>query len=122
MSTINELAERYYNLNELKSSTEKELKPINKEIKDLMESINLEKMETTNGFKIEIGTQNRSKVNEDKLVQLLKMKGFTDAIKTVEVPDEQIVERLVYTGELTADEYSTCIDKQIVKTLKIKKK
>lgn len=121
MSNINQLAETYYTLNETKNQVTKELKPINEEIKNSLAEINLKKLDTENGYRIEIGSQNRSTVDEEKLVALLKLKGFNEAIKTIEVPDEALVERLVFSGELSPEEYSACINQKIISTLKIKK-
>ena len=76
MSNINHLAEVYYELNETKNRVTKELKPINEEIKSSLAEVGLNKLDTDNGYRIEIGTQNRSTVDEEKLVALLKLKGF----------------------------------------------
>lgn len=122
MNTMNELASKYYELNETKNRVTKELKPLNEEIKSSLKEIGLTKMDTENGYRVEIGTQNRSTVDSEKLVALLKLKGFDHAIQTIEIPDESIVERLVFSGELSAEEYSACINQKIVSTLKIKKK
>lgn len=121
MSNINQLAEVYYELNETKNRVTKELKPINEEIKSSLAEVGLNKLDTDNGYRIEIGTQNRSTVDEEKLVALLKLRGFNEAVKTIEVPDEALVERLVFSGELSPEEYSTCINQKIINTLKIKK-
>ena len=121
MSNINHLAEVYYELNETKNRVTKELKPINEEIKSSLAEVGLSKLDTENGYRIEIGTQNRSTVDEEKLVALLKLKGFNEAIKTIEVPDEALVERLVFSGELSPEEYSACINQKIINTLTIKK-
>lgn len=121
MSNINHLAEVYYELNETKNRVTKELKPINEEIKSSLAEIGLNKLDTDNGYRIEIGTQNRSTVDEEKLVALLKLKGFNEAVKTIEVPDEALVERLVFSGELSSEEYSACINQKIISALKIKK-
>ena len=119
---LEEATRLYYTLKEEADKVNKELKPINEQIKNYMTSQNQESMLFDSGFKIVIGTQNRSQVDQDKLVQILKANHLEDAIKLVEVPDELAVEKLVYLGLLPKEEYMKAVKENYIKTLKVVKK
>lgn len=112
----------YYDLKEESDKVTKALKPINEQIKSFMSEQAQSDIQFNNGLKVIIGTQNRSQVDKDKLVALLKAQGLTQAIKTVEIPDELEVERMVYSGILPQELYMQAIKENYIKTLKVVKK
>lgn len=69
----------------------------------------------TASFKI----QERTSMNEDKLVSKLKSLGLFEAIKTVEVPDQAVIEELIYEGKLDPIELDDCIIRKNVEVLRV---
>lgn len=59
-------------------------------------------------------------VNQAMLMEILREKGFTQAIKTIEVVDPLIVEQLVYNGELNPVELEPCNQKGYTVKLTVK--
>lgn len=64
--------------------------------------------------------QERRTMNESKLVERLKALGFTDAIRTVEVPDENAIEDLIYEGKLSPAELDDCVNIKHITRLTVK--
>jgi len=65
--------------------------------------------------------QERNSMNTEKLLQRLKDLELTSAIKTIEVPDEKVLEDLIYRGELDAGKISDCSEQTTVAVLKVTK-
>ena len=113
---------------------EGELKKIcdseNAQIKDIMYNEKLKKYEV-DGWQVNYIESNREKMNEDKLLELLK-KRFTKkqlkdlkVIKTVEQIDENALENAIYNNLLGADfiaEMSACKESSIVTSIRVTKK
>jgi len=77
----------------------KEVKSLSEDIKQLM----IEKGETKisqNGYNISCSERETVKVDEDKLISVLK-KNNVNAIKLKEVIDEDVLESKIYNGELS---------------------
>lgn len=53
--------------------------------------------------------QDKSKMDEERLVELLKSKGLHDCLKVVMTYDEAKVEEALYKGQLTKEELDSCI-------------
>lgn len=111
--------QEYYEKNSQKLLLEKQIKPLNEAIKKEM---NDDLKKDIGNYEIKIITQDRSKVNESKLIALLKELDLNHAIKMVETIDEAMIERLIYSGDISQEDYAKCIDQKYVKTLKIIKK
>jgi hypothetical protein len=50
-----------------------------------------------------------SRMDTEKLLALLKRKGYTDEIDTVEVPNQKVVDDLIYSKQLSVEEVAECI-------------
>lgn len=116
MSIISE----YFELNKQKLELDKRLKELNKELKDTMLANNQDTI-IDDGYKVELRNQDRSKMNDEKLVNFLVSKGLQSALTTKIVPNEEEVERLTYEGVIAPVELEQCIDKNIIKVLTVKK-
>lgn len=118
--TFEQIIAEYYELNLQEKEAKDAKKPLNEEIKSEMSSRNL-KTDKIGGFKVTVGTQDRSKMDSEKLVAKLKELGLTEAIKTVEVPDDAMIERLIYNDQLNAQVVQDCVIPNFVQTLTVKK-
>ena len=58
----------------------------------------------------------------DKAIDFLKSHGFTDAIKTVETIDEDVIERLVSEGAITFDDLESITETKVTYAIDLKKK
>jgi len=63
--------------------------------------------------------QERKTMSEARLLSKLKSLGLESAIKTVEVPDQQAIEDLIYEGALDPSELDDCIDRKYVEVLRV---
>lgn len=110
--------EKYVELDAQQKALKKELDPMNKEIKAHMKSNNMKEFKTAD-FKVSFSVQERTSMNEDALLKKLKALGLTEAIVTVEKPDETVLEKLIYEGKLDASELESCIERKFVEVLKV---
>lgn len=94
-------------------------KPLNSEIKAYMKHNDLKEVSAA-GIKAVYGKQERVSMNQDKLLDKVKQLGLNHAIKTVEVVDEQVIESMIFNGELNASQIEDCIERKIIETLTIK--
>lgn len=105
-------------------TTAKEMKskmdPLNKKIKKYMSENKMKNFEAGD-VKVSYQLQTRSTMNEDALIGRLKKLGLHEAIKTVEKPDEQVIEQLIFEGKLPASELQSCITTKYVEVLKVSK-
>jgi hypothetical protein len=109
---------KYHELNEQSKGLKKQLDPINKDIKAYMKEERLSKYEAGD-IKVAFSVQERTTMNEDALVEKLKALGLTEAIKTVEKPNEEVIEHLLYEGKLAASELESCVEKKFIEVLKV---
>lgn len=59
--------------------------------------------------------QQRKSVDEEGMVQFLKEKGYTDAIKTIEVLDSDKLEKMAYDGSISKDDLGEMAKFEIIK-------
>lgn len=86
---------------------DKSIKSTSGKIKEAFINNNLDKA-TFEQSTIKLSYQNKSTTDEDKLVELLVDKGFTDAIVSVIKPDIEKVKELVTNGAITDEEFLQC--------------
>jgi vancomycin resistance protein YoaR len=94
-------------------------KPLNAEIKSYMKHNDLKEVSAA-GIKAVYGKQERVSMNQDKLLDKVKQLGLNHAIKTIEVVDEQVLESMIFNGELNASQIEECMERKIIETLTIK--
>jgi hypothetical protein len=99
---------------------DKEKKALNKKLKAYMQSEEINSLEGR-GYVLSYNEQVRTKIKEDEMVQKLKDLGLHQAIKVKEIPDEEMIEKLIYTGEIYPQDLDSCIERKVVPVLKIKK-
>jgi hypothetical protein len=119
MMKFEDKVKHYFKLDQEEKSVKKEKTPLNVAIKDHMKSNALNAVEV-DGIKVSYQVQERTSMNEDKLLLKLKSLGLTEAIVTVEKPDSESVSKLIYDGKLTTEELESCIEKKYVEVLSVK--
>lgn len=102
----------------------------NAQIKDIMSKENIKKHEA-GGYSVTYSESVREKMNEDKLIELLKSK-FTKSklkelklIKTVEVIDENALENAIYNNlvpESFITDMASCKESTVVAQIRVTKK
>lgn len=119
MQDLNQLIKEYalskQTLDDAKKQTEKLGAKIKTILKEQGNKVNLE----VDTFNVSYYVVERSKTNEDKLLKTIKDLGFTDAVKTVEKVDEDVVQGLIYNGVLDAVKIQDCFTITPVETLKV---
>lgn len=112
-----DLAQRYYMINSEYARLKKERDKLNAEIKGYMGGVT---NTVVGDIEVKIVPQDKSKMNAEKTIALLKEKGLTKCIQTKEIVNEGELEQALYTGEISQEDLSTCIELNIINTLKVK--
>ncbi len=71
------------------------------------------------GYRFERIVQNRKKIDEPKLLEILHNRNLTACIKTLEAVDEEATLKAVQAGELPQEVLAECLDVTEVVTLKL---
>lgn len=116
--TLEQKAAKYYELDKQEKDAKKAKTPIGDEFKSLYPT---KGQYEAGEFMIVRGTQERTNMNEERLIQKLKDLGFNEAIATKEVPNQEVIESLIYEGKLPAEVLQSCVDVQYVQTVQVKK-
>lgn len=119
-STINSYALHKQQLDELKKICESE----NTQIKEYMKENNLESYDDGNGHTVKYSVQERTSMNEAKLLKVMKDNGVDYVIKTQEYVDSDLLEKALYNNELSEDvqrQIAECNEIRYVPTLRITK-
>ena len=111
--------EQYWILSKRLKEIENEKNVLNKVIKSYFD--NKPGVYQIGNYVANIYEQDRSKMDEEKLVKLLKSKGLHDCLKLVISFEEDKVEEALYKGQLTPEELSECIVPNKVLSLLVKK-
>ena len=121
LAKLPEMVKEYYKYDTAEKAAKKSKELLNKEMKKMMRSADLEEFETEELIAT-FSIQERSSMNEVKLVAKLKELGFTDAIETVEKPNAGVLETLIYDGKLDPALIADCEITKEVEVLSVKKK
>lgn len=99
--TLEEYATHYIKLKAEADSIDKELKAINKRMKELMVEEDVTEAHCDDGV-VKYVVQHRETFDEDKAIKILKKSG-TECIKTKEYIDSDILEKELYNEKLAPD-------------------
>lgn len=119
---LNSTIECFYEDKQLADKYKKSAEEYNKEIKQLMSTINKNEFETDSGLIAKISIQKRESFIEEALLQKIKELKVPGIIKTKEYVDMDLLEDAIYNEKLDASELTTCRKIQEVVTLKVSKK
>lgn len=117
--TIEEQVKQYADLDAKAKQIDDMKKPLNVAIKAYMRDNGIHEV-AVDGIKAVFGKQERVSMNEAKLLEKVKGLGLTQAIKTIEVVDEDIINQMVYEGTLEPSLIEDCVETKVVETLTIR--
>jgi len=118
--TLGEQVKKYFAFDQAEKTAKKDKEPLNKSIKLEMRTSGLKEF-NSDGIVADFSTQQRTTMNEAKLLVKLKELGLDNAIETVEKPNQAVVEDLVYNGKLDPAVLAGCIETKEVEVLKVAK-
>lgn len=124
MADLKTLVPQYYENKQNLDYYKKQCDAENTEIKKLMAEQKLKDFEA-DGIVAKYVIQNKESMNEEKLIKLLKSKGYTDIIKTREYVDMDELENALYHDTIDKDtvvEMDKCREVKEVIQLRISKK
>lgn len=126
MENLNELVKAYISTKNDADDLKKVADRQNAQIKKIMSENNYEEYITDNNYVAKYLVQTRTSMNEDMLLEKLKMlDDIPDGlIKTKEYVDTDMLENLIYKGDLDKDildKISSCVTKKEVVQLRISK-
>lgn len=113
------LVPHYAYLDANKKALDKEMKPMNEQIKAAMNELNLSVFEI-DGVQAVYSVQDRSTTNEDMLLRRLQELSLFEAIEVVSRPNMKVVQDLIYAGKLPAHEIAGCVERKFVEVLTVK--
>ena len=116
---IEEKVKNYAELDAKGKKIDEMKKPLNAEIKAYMKENGIKEVATA-GVKAVFGIQERVSMNEARLLEKVKRLGLNQAIKVIEVVDEDAIQEMIFKGELDAAEIESCIERKQIETLTIK--
>ena len=116
---LDQSIQEYYKYDKSEKDAKKFKKPLNEQIKSFMKEIK-SSVYTAGNVKAIFKTQERTKLNEDKLLAKLNDLGRSDCIVMKPTVDVDKVEDLIYKGELDGKILSDCIEVKHVETLTVK--
>jgi hypothetical protein len=117
LSLVEKVA-KFFELDKVEKAAKAEKEPLGTEFKTLWPDKGKQEV---GDYIVVRGVQDRSKLNEDKLIQRLKELGFKNCIKKKEIVDSEEVERMIFDGKLPSSLLESCMDVQYVQTVSVKK-
>lgn len=119
MEQLEQLVFHFAELDAEQKRLKKEGDPLKDKIKTIMNEHEMDRFEK-GPIQVTFSIQERRTMNEERLLQKLKSLGLTEAIKTVEKPDQQVIEDLIYEGALDPSDLDECIERKQVEVLRVK--
>ena len=120
LTVLYDLVETYKINNGEMAKLKKVVDETNKKIKETMTLMKLNNVSTPTGITAKLSEQDRASINSDGLVAKLKQLGISTAIKVIEVPDDAMIERMIYDKELDPQIVADCTVHKIIHVLKVK--
>ena len=111
----------YFVVDQAMKELDKKKKPLNISIKSGMVENGLNSYEA-DGAVATYSKQERTSLNEEVLLKILKDRGLNEAIEVKEHPRSEVVERMIYEGILSPVDLANCYNVSIVEVLSIKAK
>lgn len=119
MTDIISIGEQYIKLKEEEKRISNDSKKLNKKIKEYFDTQGTAELVVGDNVIVK-QVQDRSTMNEDKLLNKLKQLGKTSAIKTKEYVDVEVVDNLLYKGDISTNDIIDCINNKQVTMIRIK--
>lgn len=103
------------------NTSKKKRDALNKSLKDELMKL-AGKSYTAENIEATVSPSTKTTMNEEKLLTRLKELGLSEAIQIVEKPNTAIIEELISSGKLNANELKTCMETKVSYVLKTKVK
>jgi len=120
LNDLIELVDSYKIENGKLAQLKKDVDITNKKIKEAMVGLKLSNVITPKGIKATLNEQDRASINSDLLVVKLKEIGALNAVKVIEVPDDAIIEKMIYDEQMDPQIVADCTSHKIIQVLKVK--
>lgn len=118
---IDELIEDYYQLKESQKDLNRVVDDFNERIKVYFKENNLDKYEV-NGYKATVTKAIKKNYIDKLLIPRLKSLGFSEAVDTIEVINNDVLESLLYNNKLKIEDIEDCQNIQETISLRVTKK
>lgn len=121
--SLDELVVNYCQHKEESDKVGKLAKEENTKIKDIMSKQKLSEY-TSGDYTVKYSEVESNKMNEDKLLEVLKKHGITSVIKTTEYVDSDLLEKALYNNEVPKEvqlEIAGCNEIKVTQKLTYKK-
>ena len=121
---LKELIDNYAKNKELMESQKKTVDSFNLEIKKIMLEMKQDSFETDN-YNATVSKSVKTTMDEDKLLEVLKHNNITNAIRTKEYVDLDLLENMMYHNEIPQDvivQMGDCKSEKEVITLRVSKR
>lgn len=122
IKNLEKVIDQYQQENSKKTELEKELKAKNSFIKSKLAELGQDVYETEN-CKATITYQNRTSIDEEKAIEILKenvaKKNLKSVIKTKEYIDYEALESLIYNGGIAAEKLEPAQSVNVVRALRV---
>jgi hypothetical protein len=124
LNNFKQVIDNYYEDKLQYSELEKSIKSKNSFIKNKLAELELDDFLTDN-CKAKVTYQNKNSMDEDKVIEILKqnLNEYTQSlvIKTKEYVDYEVLEKLIYNGEINASKLEPAQTTKTTVTLKVTK-
>lgn len=110
--------ETYVELDSEAKEIKKQMDPMNKAIKAHMKKYGLKTL-ASGKVKVLYSVTEKTSMNSAKLISTLKELGLEEAIKTIELPDDAVIQDLIYSGRLAPSDVGHCVETKFVEVLKV---
>lgn len=117
--TLRQLVEEFYTEKRIADIHGKKADNLKDEIKSIMAEQEIELFEA-DGFTAKRAVQERVTVIPERLLRKLHEMGLEDCIEMKEVPNEELIEDKIYTGDLDAQVLTGCTETKEIVVLTVK--
>jgi hypothetical protein len=118
---LRELVKQYNEINNKYNEYKKKRKPLNKSIKSEMKKEGLHKAQFDN-IVVSYSVRERSSIEEEKLLTILKEKGLDEFIVVTEKPDVELLEEAILANKVDASILSKCVKTKEIEYLTVNEK
>jgi hypothetical protein len=118
---LRELVKQYNEINNKYNEYKKKRKPLNKSIKSEMKKEGLHKAQFDN-IVVSYSVRERSSIEEEKLLTILKEKGLDEFIVVTEKPDVEVLEEAILANKVDASILSKCVKTKEIEYLTVNEK
>lgn len=117
---LEELLEKYYEVDQEYKQLKKKKDPLNNHIKEIMREEGMDKVKYGD-LVAKYSIRERTKIQEEKLLEVLKEEGMEEYIIVKEKPDVESLEQAVLSNEIDVRILADCVESKEIEYLRVKK-